>query len=125
MVLTRAMSRRTTRTCAVFCNWPLARWKRRLNCSFFSFRASSSSWSSVMTLMSDRRLLDFIGCLLFRDALNEARLDRQLRRGEFERLAGDHLRNAVDLEHDAARSDAHDPELGRALALAHAHLDRL
>src|SRR5262249_45976339 len=43
MVLMRAMSRRTTRTRAVFSSWFVARWNRRLNCSFFSFRTSSSS----------------------------------------------------------------------------------
>src|SRR6266567_3577848 len=36
IVLTRATSRRTTRTRAVFSSCPVARWKRRLNCSFFS-----------------------------------------------------------------------------------------
>ena len=34
-------------------------------------------------------------------------------------------RHAVDLEHDAAGLDARDPEFRRALALAHAHFDRL
>src|SRR5471030_1332555 len=60
-VLERAMSRRTTRTRAVFCNWPLARWKRRLNCSFFRARISSDNWSSVITLRSPRRFFVFIG----------------------------------------------------------------
>jgi hypothetical protein len=41
MVISRAMSRLTCRTRAVFSSWPVARWKRRLNCSFFS-RATSS-----------------------------------------------------------------------------------
>jgi len=31
------------RTRAVFSSWPVARWKRRLNCSFFSLSTSSSS----------------------------------------------------------------------------------
>ena len=53
IVLTRAMSRRTTRTREVFSSWPVARWKRRLNCSFLSFNSSSSSWSTVMALASD------------------------------------------------------------------------
>src|SRR5262249_1135361 len=35
-VLMRAMSRRTSRTREVFSSWPVARWKRRLNCSLFS-----------------------------------------------------------------------------------------
>src|SRR5690606_34807866 len=38
-----AMSRRMIRTREVFSSWPVARWKRRLNCSFFSLRISSSS----------------------------------------------------------------------------------
>src|SRR6516162_11138545 len=36
IVFSRAMSRRTSRTRAVFSNCPLARWKRRLKCSFLS-----------------------------------------------------------------------------------------
>jgi len=35
-VFTRAMSRRTWRTRATFSSWPVAFWKRRLNCYFFS-----------------------------------------------------------------------------------------
>src|SRR6516162_1981227 len=42
IVFSRAMSRRTSRTRAVFSNWPLARWKRRLKCSFLSLSTSSS-----------------------------------------------------------------------------------
>src|SRR3954451_5269741 len=41
IVLARAMSRRTSRTRDVFSSWPVARWKRRLNCSFFMRRTSS------------------------------------------------------------------------------------
>src|SRR5260221_14074428 len=40
MVMARAISRRTTRTRAVFSSWPVARWKRRLNCSFLRFMTS-------------------------------------------------------------------------------------
>src|SRR5260370_19219041 len=79
-----------------------------------------------MTRMSERRPAFFMALApLFRDALNEARLDRQLRRRKRERLACDRLRHAVDLEHDAARRNAGDPEFRRALALAHTHFDRL
>src|ERR1700728_4228678 len=79
-----------------------------------------------MTRRSERRLLVFmVPRPLFRDALDEARLDRQLGRGEAERLARQALRHAVDLEHDPARRDARDPPFRRALALAHAHFDRL
>jgi uncharacterized protein YjbI with pentapeptide repeats len=41
-VFNRAMSRRTSRTRAVFSNCPLARWNRRLKCSFLSLSTSSS-----------------------------------------------------------------------------------
>ena len=43
IVFMRAMSRRMTRTREVFSSWPVARWKRRLNCSFLSLSTSSSS----------------------------------------------------------------------------------
>src|SRR3984957_102722 len=77
-----------------------------------------------MTRMSERRPAFFMALTpLFRDALNEARLDRQLRRRKRERLARDRLRDAVDLEHDAAWRNARDPKFRRALA--HAHFDRL
>src|SRR3984885_9378357 len=76
--------------------------------------------------MSERRPAFFMALApLFRDALNEAGLDRQLRRRERERLARDRLRHAVDLKHDAAGRDARHPKFRRPLALAHAHLDRL
>src|SRR5260370_24281117 len=79
-----------------------------------------------MTRMSERRPAFFMALApLFRDALNEAGLDRQLRRRKRERLARDRLRHAVDLEHDTARRNAGHPKFGRAFALAHAHLDRL
>src|SRR5215472_12837070 len=51
-VLMRAMSRRTSRTRDVFASCPVARWKRRLNCSFLSLMSSSSSWSGVIALRS-------------------------------------------------------------------------
>src|SRR5271155_3762814 len=79
-----------------------------------------------MTRRSERRLLAFmVPRPLFRDALDEPRLDRQLGRGEVECLARQTLRHAVDLKHDAARRDARNPPFRRALALAHAHFDRL
>src|SRR3712207_6677071 len=79
-----------------------------------------------MVLRSESFCFDFMGRpSSLGDALDEARLDRELRGAETQRLAGDVLRNAVDLEHDAAGSDASGPELRRALALAHADLGRL
>src|SRR5215203_4502688 len=62
---------------------------------------------------------------LLGDALDEARLDRQLGRAEAEGLPGDVLGHAVDLEHDAAGLHAGGPELRGALALAHADFGRL
>src|SRR5439155_23396585 len=59
------------------------------------------------------------------DALDEARLDRQLGGRQLQRLARDLCRHAVDLEQDAAGLDAHNPVFRRALARAHAHLERL
>src|ERR1700733_389274 len=79
-----------------------------------------------MTRMSERRPAFFMALpSLFSDALNEARLDRQLGRRKRERLARDRLRHAVDLKHDAARRNTGHPEFRRALALAHAHFDGL
>src|SRR2546423_4422667 len=123
MVLIRAISRRAWRTRAVFSSCPVARWKRRLKRSFLSLRTSSSSWSRVMALRSPA----FMSSLqnLFRDALDEARLDRQLGRGELERLARQRLGHAVDLEQDATGLHPDNPELRRALARAHAYLERL
>src|SRR5215510_1611056 len=115
----RAMSRRTIRTRPVFSSCPVARWKRRLNCSFLSFISSSESWSGVIARTSSA----FIS--LLRDALNEARLDRKLRGGEPQGLLGEFDRNAVHLEQDAARLHARYPQLDAALARAHAHFERL
>ena len=78
----------------------MARWKRRLNCSFFSLR-TSLSWSSVIP--SGRR-----SRLHLRppsgDALRMKRVfDRQFGgRRASGALAREVFRHAVDLEHDAA-----------------------
>src|ERR1700752_1213681 len=109
MGLMRAMSRRTMRTRPVFSSCPVARWKRKLNCSFFSFISSSESWSGVIARTSSAFIY------LLRDALDEARLDRELRGGKAERLLGEVNRNAVHLEQDAARLHARDPQLDAAL----------
>src|SRR6185437_4795587 len=58
-------------------------------------------------------------------ALHEARPDRQLGGRERQRLLGQVLADAFDLEHHPARLDHGDPALGIALALAHAGLGRL
>src|SRR3712207_3495972 len=119
------MSLRTSRTRDVFSSWPVARWKRRLNCSFFRLTSSSWSWSGVIVLRSENLCFDFMGPSSLGDALDEPRPDGQLRRPEAQGLAGHVLRHAVDLEHDAARLHPRRPVFGRALARAHAHLGRL
>src|SRR3954469_5065847 len=75
--------------------------------------------------MSESLCVDFTALPLLANALHEARLDRELRRAEAQRLPGDVLRDAVELEHDAPRRDPGGPELRRSLALAHANLGRL
>src|SRR5437868_14731157 len=115
----RAISRRTSRTRPVFSSCPVARWKRRLNCSFLSFISSSESWSGVIARASPA----FIA--LLRDALYEARLDRQLGGRERERFLGKLDRHAVELEQDAARLHAGDPQFDAALSRTHPHFERL
>src|SRR6185312_13823728 len=122
IVLMRAMSRRTWRTRAVFSSWPVAFWRRRLNCSFFSLASSSLNWSGLIPRASS---VFMAKPFLFRDALHEARLDRELGGAETQRLAGGLLVNAVELEHDTARLHPARPEIDGALALAHAHFGRL
>src|SRR5438874_5813712 len=58
-------------------------------------------------------------------SLHDLRLDRKLLAREPERLFGERLGNAGELEHHAARLDHADPAFGRALAGAHAGLSRL
>src|SRR5215469_15679218 len=58
-------------------------------------------------------------------SLHDLRLHRELLAGEAERLLGERLRDARELEHHAAGLDHGDPAFGRALAGAHAGLGRL
>src|SRR5689334_23154324 len=78
-----------------------------------------------MALRSEVLCFDFMIPSLLGNALDEARLDRELGSAETERLTGDILRHAVDLEHDTARLDAGSPVFRRALALTHTHFGRL
>src|SRR6185312_14627350 len=122
IVLMRAMSRRTWRTRAVFSIWPVAFWKRRLNCSFFSLISSSLSWSGVSIFTS----LAFIAPTpSLAKPRHEARLDRKLRRRKGKRFFSDLAAHAVDLEQDPARLHPAGPVFRRALARAHAHFGRL
>src|SRR5512143_1130190 len=116
----RAISRRTSRTRAVFSSWPLALRKRRLNASLRRSTSDAFSWSGVLSLTSSA----FISTLLAQ-ASHETRLDRQLGRRQGERFDRQRLRHAIDLEHDPAGMDADHPVFGRALTRAHADFGRL
>src|SRR5215208_2739842 len=114
----RAISRFASFSRVVFSSAPVTDWKRRLNSSLrvsASLRASSSVVRSRMSLA-----LKEIGL-----PLHEPRLHGQLLAGEAERLLGERLRHAGELEHDPARLHDRDPPLRRALALAHPRLGRL
>src|SRR5262249_29900881 len=114
----REISRFAWRSRALFSSTPVAVWKRRLKSSWRVSAIFSSSSSSE----SSRSSLAFKEIRL---PLHELRLERELLPGEAERLLRERLRNAGELEHDAARLHDRDPPLGRALAGAHAGLRRL
>src|SRR4051794_16224602 len=114
----RAISRFAIASRAVFSSAPVAAWNRRLKSSCRVSRSRCSSSSSV----SSRTSLAFKETRLPR---HELRLDRQLLRREAERLLGERLGHAGQLEHHLAGLDDRDPPLGRALAGAHARLGRL
>src|SRR5216684_1783294 len=124
MVLMRAMSRRASRSREVFSSCPVARWKRRLKRSFFRLRTASSIWSGLIARISAVFISAMITSL-FRNARDEARLDRQFggseRQGFFRGLHGD----AVDFENHAAGLDPRHPQFRRALAGAHPHFGGL
>src|SRR6185369_2231435 len=69
------------------------------------------SFAAILLFLSGQRLAE---------ASDDLRLDRQLLGRALERHLGDRTGHAVELEQDAARLDAGNPELGRALARAHA-----
>src|SRR6185437_1468317 len=112
MVFTRAMSRRTWRTRPMPSVWPVARWKRRLNCS--RLRSSSIVSSSSLVLMRTSAALVVFAISRVSHAGDEARLDGELRGAERKSLARGRFGDAVELEHDAAGGDAADPEFGAA-----------
>src|ERR1700710_1444200 len=101
MVSMRAMFRRSTRMRPVFSAWPLARWKRRLNCSFLRPVSSVPSSSALLgrklwaldEVLAVETFFDLLVLLIFAAAffamiflLNAARdefgIDRQLRRAQ-------------------------------------------
>src|SRR6516165_10648673 len=112
----RAISRFASLRRAVFSSAPAAAWKRRLNSSCRVSASRSRSSSSVRSPMSLARKQ--ITAL----ARHELRLDRELLPGETERLLGERLRDAGELEHHPARLDDGNPALRRALPLPHAGL---
>src|ERR1043166_4568974 len=124
----RAISLRTARTRPVFSSWPLARWKRRLNCSFLSLPSWSPSSSVDLTRKSSAVLFFFLAIFslsVSRAAAPRTCGDRQLRRTQPHGLLCRVHVDAIDLEQDAARLDLGHPEFRRALARAHAHFRRL
>src|SRR5690606_29790983 len=124
-VLMRAMSRRTSRMREGFSIWFVAAWKRRLNCSRFSWARRSTSWSSVSFRRSSILTILRILKQRFAKAGDHLGLDRQLLRGALERGPGERPRNAVQREQDAAGLHPRHPIFGRALARAHADLGGL
>src|ERR1051326_4521587 len=124
----RAISLRTARTRPVFSSWPLARWKRRLNCSFLSLPSWSPSSSVDLTRKSSAVLFFFLAILVSPSAVqprHELGGDRQLRRAKPHGLLGRVHVDAIDLEQDAARLDLGHPEFRRAFSRAHANFRRL
>src|SRR5271155_5434211 len=136
----RAISLRTARSRPWLSSWPVAAWKRRLNSSILASASLPSSSSSVEPRRSAAaRPLAItphplrpsrtwplhghsIGSLcvlpsrLSHLALHELGLHRELVHGAAQRLPGDRLRDARQLEHDPARLHVGDPPLGSALA---------
>src|SRR5580692_1826283 len=137
----RAMSRRKVRIRPVLSTWPLARWKRRLNCSFLrpvSWVESSSALLARKSSPLDAALAavvflaGFLAAAFFAISISsQARTadefgrDRQFRLAQTHGFLGGRQIDTVDLEQDAARLDLGDPEFRRALARAHADFGRL
>src|SRR5215472_4738999 len=144
----RAISLRTARSRPWLSSWPVAAWKRRLNSSILASASLLSSSSSVeprrsaatrpLAITPHRplasRTCTSIGTasgacassLRFTNfALNEFALHRELVHRAAQRLPGDGLRHARQLEHDPARLHVGHPPLGGALAGTHPGLGRL
>src|SRR5258708_5353981 len=144
----RAISLRTAWSRPWLSSWPVAAWKRRLNSSILASASLLSSSSSVeprrsaatrpLAITPHRPLASRIlpprehsmGSLcmpsrLTHFALDEFALHGQLVHRAAQRLPGDGLRYARQLEHDPARLHVGDPPLARPLARAHPGLGRL
>src|SRR5258706_1305949 len=138
----RAISRRSTRMRPVFSTWPLARWKRRLNCSFLRFDSwlfSSSPLLARKSSVLDEALLvvaflAFFGAAFFAfwaissssqpAARDELGRNAELRLSQAHGFLGGCQIHAVDLEQDAARLDLGHPEFPCGLARAHSDFRR-
>src|SRR5215469_2754253 len=145
----RAISLRTARSRPWVSSWPVAAWKRRLNSSILASASLLSSSSSVeprrsaatrpLAITPHRPLASRIS-LLHRHsmgslcaltsrfshlALYELALHGKLVHRAAQRLPGDRLRHARQLEHDPARLHVGHPPLGGALAGTHPGLGRL
>ena len=107
MVFTRAISRRTCRTRPTPSCWPVARWKRRLNCSL---RRSSSIVLSSSGVFA-RTSVALPSPSRVSDARDELRLIGSLAAPSVSASRARSGRHAVDLEHDPARRHAAHPEL--------------
>src|SRR5687767_5231078 len=114
----RAISRLAWRRRALFSSTPVAVWKCRLKSSWRVSAILRPSSSSVRARSS--LALKEISLPAY-----ELRLQRELLAREAQRLLGERLVDAGELEHDASRLHDGDPPFGRALARAHARLARL
>src|SRR5215467_2630519 len=131
MVLARARSRLACCTRDGFLATPMESWKRRLNSSSVNSRTFCSSSSPFMSRHAEafmrRSKRDCRSCQSSQGpgTGHELGLDADLLGGEAEALARRHLVHALHLVHDPAGLHHGDPELGVALALAHARFRRL
>src|SRR5688572_19922179 len=123
-VSTRAMSRRALRILSGSSSCRIEFLKRFWNSWSRSSRSRVSS-STGVRFSSSRKRLPAMSVPSQLDALDEAHADRKLRGAQAHRGLGGFLRDALELEHDPARANRGDPELRRALALAHSRFRRL
>src|SRR5581483_1824976 len=101
----RAISRFASRSRAEFSSAPVTDWKRRLNSSCRRSASRCSSSSSLRSRSSDALVKELSL------SLHDFRLHGQLLPREAERLLGERLGNARELEHHAPGLDHGDPAL--------------
>src|SRR2546425_10030361 len=98
----RAMSRRIARNCSGLAIASVPRRNVRRNRS----STSTASFCSSSSVLSSRNASGFCRAILPLLPLHELRLDRQLGRGQLERLARQVLGDPLDLEHHPPRFHA-------------------